>query len=107
MNAPKIFYNCGWVKSAGQVVAKMDSWEALTVPQVGIFMTASSKKNVDTKLFKHEFKHWIDGYAKPLQFLLMIGMQYLTVGYKKAPLELAAQEYSKQPLTKEEETWII
>lgn len=102
MEAPKLYFNCPFVQQAGKMLAKVDTWEACCIPRVGIFFV-DSKDDVDTRLFKHEMKHWMDGYNKPLQFLVMMGTQYATVGYKKAPLEVAARAYEKLPLTDEEQ----
>jgi hypothetical protein len=103
---PKIYYNVAAVEKAGEVIAKTQ-WSACTIPGVGIFFSGNKDK-VPTSLYKHEFYHWKRGVELGFQkYFFIILTQYYTVGYKKSPEEKAANAYAQQPLTAEEQSWIV
>lgn len=110
--APRLYYNINLVKKLGKWIAGTDGWQACTVPPgipaipPGVYFT-QAKKDVATKLFKHEFYHWGRGCKMGGGlYMLTLAYQYRVYGYKKAPDEVAANEYAKSPLTPVEQGWV-
>lgn len=100
MESPKLYFNSSWPAFFGRFQGA--NWDAVTIPPMGIYFK-KSKKDVPTKLFKHEMKHWYQAEKLGVAFYPVLFMDYKYNGYGRSRLEAEAKEYQKQPLTVEEE----